>query len=92
LAGAARIRKDIGCHQRLAHPGREPGFEFMSISQPDRDLKSIGRGAERRVKRTIAWLVTGRGYVKKLTPGITESSEARAHIDPPACYLDVGSS
>jgi len=28
---------------------------------------------------------------RKATPGITESSPARAHIDPVACYLDVGS-
>ncbi len=28
---------------------------------------------------------------RKATPGITESSPARAHIDPAACYLDVGS-
>ncbi len=30
--------------------------------------------------------------VKKVTPGITELSRARAHIDPEACYLAVGSS
>lgn len=29
---------------------------------------------------------------RKATLGITESSPARAHIDPVACYLDVGSS
>ena len=29
--------------------------------------------------------------VRKATPGITESSPARVHIDPAACYLDVGS-
>ncbi|CAD6493545.1 MAG: hypothetical protein AEth_01416 [Candidatus Argoarchaeum ethanivorans] len=28
---------------------------------------------------------------RKATPGITVSSPARAHIDPVACYLDVGS-
>lgn len=28
---------------------------------------------------------------RKATPGITESSPARVHIDPVACYLDVGS-
>ena len=28
---------------------------------------------------------------RKATLGITESSPARAHIDPAACYLDVGS-
>ncbi len=28
---------------------------------------------------------------RKATLGITESSRARAHIDPVACYLDVGS-
>lgn len=28
---------------------------------------------------------------RKATLGITESSPARAHIDPVACYLDVGS-
>ena len=27
----------------------------------------------------------------KATLGITESSPARVHIDPVACYLDVGS-
>jgi hypothetical protein len=30
-------------------------------------------------------------YDRKATLGITESSQARAHIDPVACYLDVGS-
>jgi hypothetical protein len=30
-------------------------------------------------------------YDRKATLGITESSPARAHIDPVACYLDVGS-
>ena len=30
-------------------------------------------------------------YDRKVTLGITESSPARAHIDPVACYLDVGS-
>jgi len=28
---------------------------------------------------------------RKATSGITESFPARAHIDPEACYLDVGS-
>ena len=28
---------------------------------------------------------------RKATLGITESSPARAHIDPVACYFDVGS-
>ncbi|BAA29293.1 58aa long hypothetical protein [Pyrococcus horikoshii OT3] len=28
---------------------------------------------------------------RKATLGITESSRARAHIDPEACYLAVGS-
>ena len=28
---------------------------------------------------------------RKVTPGIIESLPARAHIDPAACYLDVGS-
>jgi hypothetical protein len=32
------------------------------------------------------------GSGRKITPGVTESSQARAHIDPAACYLDVGSS
>jgi len=30
--------------------------------------------------------------VRKVTPGITESSPARVPIDPEACYFDVGSS
>ncbi len=29
---------------------------------------------------------------KKVTPGITESSRPRVHIDGAACYIDVGSS
>ncbi len=29
---------------------------------------------------------------RKVTPGITELSPARVHIDPEACYFDVGSS
>ena len=29
---------------------------------------------------------------RKVTPGITESSPARVHIDLEACYFDVGSS
>src|SRR5436853_523965 len=29
--------------------------------------------------------------VRKVTPGITESSPARVPIDPEACYFDVGS-
>ena len=29
---------------------------------------------------------------KKVTPGITELSRLRAHIDGAACYIDVGSS
>ena len=29
---------------------------------------------------------------RKVTPGITESSRPRAHIDGEACYIDVGSS
>jgi hypothetical protein len=32
------------------------------------------------------------GHVRKITPGVTESSRARVHIDPAACFLDVGSS
>ena len=28
---------------------------------------------------------------RKVTPGIIESLPARVHIDPAACYLDVGS-
>jgi len=37
-------------------------------------------------------LLVRAGGVRKVTPGITESSRARVHIDPAACYLDVGSS
>ena len=29
---------------------------------------------------------------RKVTPGITESSLPRVHIDGEACYIDVGSS
>ena len=29
---------------------------------------------------------------QKVTPGITELSRLRAHIDGAACYIDVGSS
>ena len=29
---------------------------------------------------------------KKVTPGITELSRPRVHIDGEACYIDVGSS
>ena len=29
---------------------------------------------------------------RKVTPGITELSRLRAHIDGEACYIDVGSS
>ncbi len=29
---------------------------------------------------------------RKVTPGITELSRSRAHIDGAACYIDVGSS
>ncbi len=29
---------------------------------------------------------------RKVTPGITELSRPRAHIDGEACYIDVGSS
>ena len=29
---------------------------------------------------------------QKVTPGITELSRPRAHIDGAACYIDVGSS
>lgn len=29
---------------------------------------------------------------RKVTPGITELSRPRAHIDGAACYIDVGSS
>ena len=29
---------------------------------------------------------------RKVTPGITESSRPRVHIDGEACYIDVGSS
>ena len=34
----------------------------------------------------------GVGDDKKVTPGITELSRPRAHIDGGACYIDVGSS
>jgi hypothetical protein len=34
----------------------------------------------------------GGGSDRKITPGVTESSRARVHIDPAACFLDVGSS
>ena len=30
--------------------------------------------------------------VQKVTPGITESSRLRVHIDGAVCYIDVGSS
>jgi hypothetical protein len=33
----------------------------------------------------------GPNDVRKVTTGITESSSARAPIDPKACYFDVGS-
>ncbi len=36
-------------------------------------------------------LVGGEGD-RKITPGVTELSQARVHIDPAACFLDVGSS
>ena len=36
-------------------------------------------------------LVGGKGD-RKITPGVTELSQARVHIDPAACFLDVGSS
>jgi hypothetical protein len=34
----------------------------------------------------------GVGNDRKVTPGITELSRPRAHIDGGACYIDVGSS
>ncbi len=34
----------------------------------------------------------GVGNDKKVTPGITELSRLRVHIDGGACYIDVGSS
>ena len=34
----------------------------------------------------------GDGVDQKVTPGITELSRPRAHIDGAACYIDVGSS
>ncbi|RJQ16865.1 hypothetical protein C4573_02265 [Candidatus Woesearchaeota archaeon] len=34
----------------------------------------------------------GRGDDRKVTPGITELSRPRVHIDGAACYIDVGSS
>ena len=37
-------------------------------------------------------LSVGAGHDRKVTPGITGSSRARAPIDPAVCYLDVGSS
>ena len=33
----------------------------------------------------------GPGGIRKATPGVTESSRARVHIDPEACFLIVGS-
>ncbi|PMP88381.1 MAG: hypothetical protein C0172_02745 [Caldisphaera sp.] len=32
----------------------------------------------------------GAGHDGKVTPGITESSRARAPIDPAVCFIDVG--
>ena len=34
----------------------------------------------------------GASHNRKVTPGITELSPARVHIDLEACYFDVGSS
>jgi hypothetical protein len=34
----------------------------------------------------------GARYDRKVTPGITELSRLRVHIDGAACYIDVGSS
>jgi hypothetical protein len=34
----------------------------------------------------------GAGDQRDVTPGITESSPARVHIDPAVCYFDVVSS
>ena len=34
----------------------------------------------------------GAKYDRKATPGITELSRLRAHIDGAVCYIDVGSS
>ena len=34
----------------------------------------------------------GVGYDRKVTPGITELSRSRVHIDGAVCYIDVGSS
>ncbi len=34
----------------------------------------------------------GAGDDRKVTPGITELSRLRAHIDGAVCYIDVGSS
>ena len=34
----------------------------------------------------------GDGTDRKVTPGITELSRPRAHIDGAVCYIDVGSS
>jgi hypothetical protein len=37
-------------------------------------------------------LLIGAWDDRKVTPGITELSRPRAHIDGAACYIDVGSS
>ena len=34
----------------------------------------------------------GAGYDRKVTPGVTELSRPRVHIDGAVCYIDVGSS
>jgi hypothetical protein len=36
--------------------------------------------------------LVGAKYDRKATPGITEWSRLRAHIDGAVCYIDVGSS
>jgi hypothetical protein len=33
--------------------------------------------------------LVGAGDKREVTPGITESSPARVHIDPEVCYFDV---
>ncbi len=35
--------------------------------------------------------LVGAGAVREVTPGVTEWSRARAHIDPAVCCSDVGS-
>lgn len=55
----------------------------------DWTLNSKGSREEILAYRSIqlAYLAVDSG--RKITPGITESSQVRAHIDPVACFLDV---